>query len=110
MTANPSKITDEFDELFGEFQSATKLPEENTNKDINDEDEEQNINIYFGEKHISKNIIQVQDENNHDNLVNKILSKNEFINTKIEELKKQNPKLTDKQLYTRAKLMWKNKK
>ena len=54
MTANPSKITDEFDELFGEFQSATKLPEENTNKDINDEDEEQNINIYFGEKHISK--------------------------------------------------------
>ena len=78
---------------------------------VNTDIDHKNLDIYVQrEKHISKNVIQVQDENNHNNLVNKILTKNEFINTKIEELKKQNLKLTDKQLYTRAKLMWKNKK
>ena len=53
MTANPNKITNELDELFGEYQSAID-PELDNNKEDKEDDEEQNINIYFGEKHVSK--------------------------------------------------------
>ena len=40
---------------------------------------------------------------------NHVVTKNEFINYKIQELKKENPKSTDKQLQQIAKVLWKNK-
>jgi len=92
-------------------KSACKSAIENGKKmGLNTDIDQKNLDIYINrEKDIAKNITQTQDQNNHNNLVNKILTKSQFINIKFDELKKENPKLTDKQLYTRAKLMWKNK-
>lgn len=42
-------------------------------------------------------------------VINEIMSKKKFIETKIEELKKENPKLSYKQMNSRANMLWKNR-
>ena len=43
-------------------------------------------------------------------IVNEIMTKKQFIDSKMNEIKKECPNLTDKQIYTRANMLWKNLK
>jgi glycosyltransferase involved in cell wall biosynthesis len=44
------------------------------------------------------------------NVVNEITTKKQFIESKMNDIKKESPNLTDKQIYTRANMLWKNLK
>ena len=55
---------------------------------------------------------QPHDDNpktNKNVVINEILTKKKFIETKIEELRKETPTLNNKQLNTRATMLWKNR-
>jgi hypothetical protein len=54
------------------------------------------------------NSSQVQQPN--PSVVNEIMTKKQFIDSKMNEIKKDSPNLTDKQIYTRANMLWKNLK
>jgi hypothetical protein len=43
-------------------------------------------------------------------IVNEIMTKKQFVDSKMNEIKKDSPNLTDKQIYTRANMLWKNLK
>jgi glycosyltransferase involved in cell wall biosynthesis len=43
-------------------------------------------------------------------VVNEIMTKKQFVDSKMNEIKKESPTLTDKQIYTRANMLWKNLK
>ena len=43
-------------------------------------------------------------------IVNEIMTKKQFVDSKMNEIKKDSPTLTDKQIYTRANMLWKNLK
>ena len=43
-------------------------------------------------------------------VVNEIMTKKQFIDSRMNEIKKESPNLTDKQIYTRANMLWKNLK
>jgi len=43
-------------------------------------------------------------------VVNEIMTKKQFVDSKMNEIKKESPNLTDKQIYTRANMLWKNLK
>ena len=84
--------------------AACKIAIDNGRKNnINVERDIKNLEIYE-EKIKEKN---APDQNQtQDN----ILTKKKFIDSQIFEIKKEHPRLTDKQLYTRAHLLWKNRK
>ena len=69
---------------------------------LNTERDEKNLEIYEA-KEKEAGVQQTQ----HAQHIQKILTKNEFIANKIQELKKEKPNLTDKQLHNNAKLLWK---
>ena len=46
---------------------------------------------------------------NHRATTHRIITKNEFINIKTIELRKEHPKLTEKQIVQKVKLLWKDK-
>ena len=66
---------------------------------INVERDRKNLEIY--EKKESEVI--------HKETTLRIITKNEFINIKKMELRKEHPNLTEKQLIQKAKLLWKDK-
>ena len=43
-------------------------------------------------------------------IVNEIMTKKQFVDSKMNEIKKDSPNLSDKQIYTRANMLWKNLK
>ena len=51
-----------------------------------------------------------QSQNNQPSLVNEITTKKQFIESKMNDIKKECPNLTDKQIFTRANMLWKNLK
>lgn len=51
---------------------------------------------------------QQPQQQSHANIVNEIITKQQFLNMKIGEIKKECPKLNEKQVYTRANMLWKN--
>ena len=78
---------------------------------MNVERDIKNLEIYETKiKEIQGNINVPNVQNTKEIVVNNILTKKQFIETKYSELKKDFPNLTDKQLDTRIKLLWKNRK
>jgi len=69
------------------------------------------INTDIDEKNLKFYLEKEQEEiGRHTNpqVVSEICTKKKFIEQKMAEIKKENPKLTDKQIHTRANMLWKN--
>jgi hypothetical protein len=49
-----------------------------------------------------------QNQSQQPSVVNDITTKKQFIESKMNDIKKESPNLTDKQIYTRANMLWKN--
>lgn len=106
----------------GEFQrgkTACLIAIENGKKlNINTDLDSKNLEFYIAkEKELAQisisneNLINSPNINSNQNLnTNKKLTKNEFMKIKLEELKKEHPKSTTKQLQNMAKILWKNLK
>jgi glycosyltransferase involved in cell wall biosynthesis len=92
--------------------AACKLAIENgTKNNLNVDLDKKNLEIYMKKEKDDRTRIENETTQiNQQNLVNNILTKSQFITSKIQEIKKEFPKLSEKQVYNRAKLMWKNKK
>jgi K+/H+ antiporter YhaU regulatory subunit KhtT len=82
--------------------------ENGTKLKINTDIDKNNLNFYLADenKNISESKNTADEETTN---VNKILTKNQFIQEKISELKKLYPKSTEKHLLQVAKSQWKNK-
>ena len=83
-----------------------KAIENGTKLKINTDIDKNNLKFYLDEE--KKN--NSESKNNEENtIVDTILTKNQFIQAKVLELKKLYPKSTEKQLLQIAKSHWKNK-
>jgi glycosyltransferase involved in cell wall biosynthesis len=77
---------------------------------INVDRDIKNLEFYINKERelLNNNIPSVNNINNPIN--NPSITKNEFMRLKVEELKRENPKSTSKQLQQLAKILWKNRK
>lgn len=96
---------------FKEGIVACKIAIDNGIKNkINIDLDKNNLEIYLRKENENKNF---QEENkqaeNHTQMVNKIITKKEFMDNRMSQLRKEFPKLSDKQINSRAKIEWKNK-
>lgn len=67
-----------------------------------------NLEFYINKE---KEILNTNNSQNNNIInTNNTITKNEFFRIKVEELKKENPKSTSKQLQQLAKVLWKNRK
>ena len=99
-------------DFFKQGEAACKTAIEAGPKNgVNIERDIKNLEIYQKRiKEIENPITETVEENAKEILVNNILTKKEFMKTKYIELKKEFPDITEKQLDSRLKLLWKNKK
>jgi hypothetical protein len=81
--------------------------ENGTKLKINTDIDKNNLNFYLSDE--NKNISESKNTEETTNNVNKILTKNQFIQEKLVELKNLYPKSTEKHLLQVAKSQWKNK-
>jgi hypothetical protein len=83
-----------------------KAIENGTKLKINTDIDKNNLKFYLDDENKNISESKITEENIN---VNKILTKNQFIQEKLVELKKLHPKSTEKHLLQVAKSQWKNK-
>lgn len=98
--------------FYREGIAACKLAIDNGKKNnVNVDRDIKNLEIYMDkEKENNNKLVEQKSMSDRHIVVNEIKEKDQFFNTKLEKLRKEYPKLTEKQLNTRAQLAWKNKK
>ena len=87
-----------------------KAIENGTKNNLNVDIDKKNLEIYQAKVKETEPVRPISDnKNNQQQIINEILTKKQFIDIKMTEIHKENPKLTEKQVHTRANLLWKNK-
>lgn len=77
---------------------------------LNVDIDKNNLKLYIEKEKELKNTSSIEQNNNtHQEFVNNIITKNQFISNEVIQLKKQYPNFSDKKINNMAKLKWKNK-
>lgn len=94
---------------YDDGKKACLLAIENGDKNNINTDIDKRNSKFYTDKETELRVQPTQNSvEQHNNIVKNILTKKKFLDLKILELSKENPKLTQKQLHSRANMLWKN--
>lgn len=94
---------------YDDGKKACLLAIENGDKNNINTDIDKRNSKFYTDKETELHVQPTQNSvEQHNNIVKNILTKKKFLDLKILELSKENPKLTQKQLHSRANMLWKN--
>ena len=88
---------------------AIEYTKNNNDSNINNDLDEKNLKFYLDKENELMGRMNTPSTATHEQIAEKAQTRKQFVDSQMQLIKTNHPQLTDKQIFTRANMLWKNK-